>query len=258
MTAEPTYRLEGIVHAKADAMEDFVGPLDVILVLLSKNKVEIKDVKIAVILEQYLDYLEQMKKMDLEIASEFISMASYLIYLKSKTLLVADDEPDTEMEQFLKSLETRKMQEEHVKVQSLAQILGPRYESGKNLMAHQPEPLPPDKTYRYVHSPEDLTAALRAIIVRTEQKLPPPAASFEGIVGHEPYPVEEKTGEIIKRLLKNGVMKLKNLFIGSRSRSEIVATFISILELSKGNRITLAGDDDDCTVSCTGGDGSDG
>ena len=64
---EPQYRLEGIVHTKAEIMEDFEGPLDVIFELLSKNKIEIQDVSITAILEQYLAYLEEMKRMDMEV-----------------------------------------------------------------------------------------------------------------------------------------------------------------------------------------------
>ena len=87
--ALPQYRLEGIVRTKTELMEDFEGPLDVILELLSKNKIEIQDVSITAILEQYLSYLEEMKRLDMEIASEFITMASHLMLIKTKMLLSA-------------------------------------------------------------------------------------------------------------------------------------------------------------------------
>ena len=77
---EPRYHLGSVVHAKGETLEDFDGPLDVILLLLSKNKIEIQDIQISAILEQYLAYLDEMKRMDMEIASEFIAMASYLVY----------------------------------------------------------------------------------------------------------------------------------------------------------------------------------
>ncbi len=249
MASSPTYRLESVVKAKSDVLEDFVGPLDVILLLLSKNKIEIKDIKIAEILDQYLQYLDQMKRMDLEIASEFITMASHLVYLKSKTLLtVGDDEPDSEMEQFIKSLEQRQNQESYAQVKALTQQLRPMYESSKNLLPHQPEPLTPDNTYKYQHDPEDLVDALKTIVLRTEQKLPPPVSEFEGVVGREPYSVDEKMIDIIRRLAKNGVMRLSSLFRFSRTRSELVATFLSVLELCSKGRINLAGQDNDCTV----------
>ena len=81
---QPQYRLEGIVHTRSEQMEDFEGPLDVIFLLLSKNKIEIQDVSITAILEQYLAYLEEMKRLDMEIASEFITMASHLMLIRPK------------------------------------------------------------------------------------------------------------------------------------------------------------------------------
>ena len=84
---EPRYHLEGIVRTRDAGVEDFEGPLDVIFLLLSKNKIEIQDVSITAILEQYLNYLDTMKRLDMEIASEFITMASHLMLIKTKMLL---------------------------------------------------------------------------------------------------------------------------------------------------------------------------
>ena len=112
--------------------------------------------------------------------------------------------------------------------------------------------MPVNKTYRYVHKPEDLLRAMTAVLERVDHKLPPPMAAFEGIVGREPYPVADKAGEIIQRLLRFGVTRFRALFQGNRSRSEIVATFIAVLELCKARRLRLAGTESDCTVTCTG------
>ena len=79
----PNFFLEGIVKNK-DELENFEGPLSLILLLLSKNKIEIRDISISDILEQYLDYLDQMQNMDLEIASEFVQMAAHLLYIKTR------------------------------------------------------------------------------------------------------------------------------------------------------------------------------
>ena len=96
--SEPQYRLEGIVRAKGDLMEDFEGPLDVIFLLLSKNKIEIQNVSITAILEQYLAYLDEMKRLDMEIASEFITMASHLMLIKTKMLLSAAEQEEAQSE----------------------------------------------------------------------------------------------------------------------------------------------------------------
>ena len=89
---EPNYHLEGIVRTRTEEMEDFNGPLDVILLLLSKNKIEIEDVSITAILEQYLAYLDEMKRLDIESASEFITMAAQLMFIKTRMLLSLEDE----------------------------------------------------------------------------------------------------------------------------------------------------------------------
>ena len=95
---EPQYRLEGIVRTKSELMEDFEGPLNVIFLLLSKNKIEIQDVSITAILEQYLAYLEEMKRLDIELASEFITMASHLMLIKTKMLLSTAEAVEAETE----------------------------------------------------------------------------------------------------------------------------------------------------------------
>lgn len=248
----PTYRLEGVI--KAETMEDFVGPLDLILLLLSKNKIEIKDIKISLILEQYLDYLDKMEKMDLTIAGEFIAMASYLLQIKTKMLLAASEEEAelSEMELLIQSLEQRSRQELYQKVKEMSEEMSERGEKGQDFITKPPEPLAADNTYRYEHDKDDLIRSIITLFTRSERRMPPPIASFEGIVGREPYPVQQKTEEIIKSLIKNGIMRIKSLFKGSKSRSEVVATFVSILELCRRRAINLAGDDENCTVTYIG------
>ena len=121
-------------------------------------------------------------------------------------------------------------------------FLEPRNEVGRSLFTKEPEPLRRDESYRYQHVPADLLKALDIISERSQQRLPPPTVNFKGIVGKEPYSITKKTGELMRRLLLRGVEKLKNLFKGNRSRSEIVATFISILDMCKNNTVTLEDD----------------
>ena len=87
---------------------------------------------------------------------------------------------------------------------------------------------------------------MTAVLSRLDNKLPPPVSAFQGIVGREPYPVADKAGEIIKRLITFGVTRFRALFKGSRSRSEVVATFLAVLELCKARRLLLAGTESDC------------
>ena len=242
--SEPRYHLEGIVRTRTELMEDFEGPLDVIFLLLSKNKIEIQDVSITAILEQYLAYLEEMKRLDMEIASEFITMASHLMLIKTKMLLSAAEaaEAESELDLLRRSLVERKRREAMEQIRLAVSELEPRNEIGRCLFAKEPEPLRRDRTYRYQHDVKDLLRALDAILERSERAMLPPVSNFTGIVGKEPYPVTKKSGEVLRQLLLRGVERLKNLFRGNRSRSEIVATFLAILELCRTSAVTLEDD----------------
>ena len=241
---EPQYRLEGIVHTRSEAMEDFEGPLDVIFLLLSKNKIEIQDVSITAILEQYLAYLDEMKRLDMEIASEFITMASHLMLIKTKMLLSAAEqaEAESELDQLRQSLIERQRREAIDQIRLAIAVLEPRNEVGRCLFIKEPEPLRREQGYRYNHEPEDMLRALEEIAERNQRRLPPPTVNFMGIVGKEPYPVTRKAKEVIRMLVLRGIERLKNLFRGNRSRSEIVATFLAVLELCKLNSVCLEDD----------------
>ena len=242
--AEPQYYLEGIVHTKTEEMEDFQGPLDVIFLLLSKNKIEIQDVSITAILEQYLAYLEEMKRLDMEIASEFITMASHLMLIKTKMLLSAAEqaEAESELDQLRQSLLERRRKEAMEQIRLAVTFLEPRNEIGRCIFTKEPEPLRKDKTYRYRHERKDLLRALDTIAERSSKQLPPPVSNFRGIVGKEPFPIAVKISQVLQKLMLRGVSRFKKLFQGSRSRSEIVATFMAVLELCKTNRVVLEDD----------------
>lgn len=242
--AEPQYKLEGIVHTQSEVREDFEGPLDVIFLLLSKNKIEIQDVSITAILEQYLAYLDEMKRLDMQIASEFISMASHLMLIKTKMLLSAAEqaEAENELDLLRQSLIERRRKEAMEQIRAAVSQLEPRNEIGRCLFTKEPELLRRDSTYRYKHSVVDLLRALDTIAERSQRQLPPPTANFKGIVAKEPYPVTRKAGEVLRQLVLRGVERLKSLFRGNKSRSEIVATFLAILELCKTNSVILEDD----------------
>ena len=254
----PIYHLEGVVKAKEEQMEDFVGPLDLILHLLSKNKLEIKDIQLSLILDQYLEWMDRRKEMDLEVASEFAAMAAHLIYIKTRMLLsIHDEEAMSEMEQLIATLEAHQRNENYLKIKAVVPQLDRRYQVGRDYLTKVPEPLRPDRTYRYVHDREDLLRAMAAVLDRTDHKLPPPVSAFQGIVGREPYPVADKAGEILRRLVRFGVTRFRALFRGNRSRSEVVATFLAVLELCKAHRLRLAGTEEDCTITSTQGEQGD-
>ena len=215
---------------------------------------EIKDIQISLILDQYLAWMDQRKELDLEVASEFVTMASQLLYIKTRMLLsIHDEEALSEMEQLIATLEAHQRNENYLKIKEVVPQLDQRYTYGRDFLTKEPEPLQPNKEYRYVHPKEDLKKAMLAVLARSDHKLPPPVSAFQGIVGREPYPVAEKAMEILNRLLHLGVTRFRSLFRGSRSRSEVVATFLAVLELCKAKRLRLAGTAEDCNRHQHGG-----
>jgi len=249
----PIYHLDKVVKDKAEGLEDFDGPLDLILHLLSKNKIEIRDIQISLLLDQYLEWMEKRERLNLEVASEFVAMAAHLVYIKTRMLLsVNDEEAMSEMEQLMAALEAHQYHESYLRIKGIVGELSRRYEYGRDYISKPPEAVRTDKTYRYVHNKRDLVTAMRSVLSRLDERMTPSEAAFEGIVGREPYPVSEKARAIVERLVQFGVTRFRALFQTSQSRSEVVAAFLAILELCKAGQIYLAGTADDCTVTCTG------
>lgn len=220
-------------------LEVFDGPLDLLLHLLSKNKVEIKDIPIASILDQYLDYIRQMQEFDLEVASEFITMAAQLMYIKSKMLLPVYEEEQQEdpraalVEALL----------EYQRIKEAGSVLSLRAQIGRDLFVKGQEPLEKENLpFSGSYSSEVLTRALEDILTRAERKLPPPITAFQGIVGRETVPVDEKLQEIVRRFVKQPVLRFLDLTLATQSRSEIVAVFLAVLELSKVHKIMIEED----------------
>ena len=234
-----------------ETLQDFEGPLDLILFLLSKNKIEIQDIPIALILDQYLAYLEKRQQMDLEVASEFVTMAAHLMYIKTRMLLsIEDEEAQNEMDELIKSLEERQRGEAYAKVRKLTERMGVMSEFGRNVMTRNPEPMERGKIYEYDQEPGDLIIAMQEVMDRRGRVDTPPLKAFDEIVRREPYPVENKAREIVERLKKGGITRFLLLFRGSKSRSELVATFMAVLELCRNRVIKLVGGIEDCAVSC--------
>ena len=166
----PNFRLEGIVHEK-DELQDFEGPLSLILMLLQKNKIEIRDLKISEILDQYLAWMAQMQSMDLEIASEFVQMASHLLYIKTRTLLTAEEEV-SELEVLMESLEQLKAKDNLAAIREVVPELKKASELGMLYFPKLPEPLPESaREYRYRHEWVDLLEAPLAEFPRDEKVL---------------------------------------------------------------------------------------
>ena len=247
----PIFKLEGVLQERnEEELQDFEGPLDLILFLLSKNKIEIQNIPIALILDQYLAYLEQRKRLDLEVASEFVTMAAHLMYIKTRMLLsLEDEEAQSEMDELIRSLQERQQKDTYLRVKMLTESMASMAEFGRNTMTRNPEPMERGAIYEYDHDKSDLVRAMEAVSDRSDRLAPTSTEAFSGIVRREPYPVADKAKEIVNQLKNFGITRFLLLFRGSRSRSEIVATFIAVLELCRAKFIHLAGSDTDCTVN---------
>ena len=173
-------------------------------------------------------------------------MASHLKLIKTKMLLSAAEaaEAESELDLLRQSLIDRQRKEAMEQIRMAITVLEPRNDVGRCMFTKDPEPLRKDHSYRYQHEPADLLKALDNIAERNQRRLPPPTVNFKGIVGKEPYPVTRKAKELVRTLILRGIQSLKNLFKGNRSRSEVVATFLAILELCKTNNVNI---DDDAT-----------
>lgn len=215
-------------------LEVFDGPLELLLHLISKNKVSIYDIPIAMILDQYMDYIDDLKKMDMDVSSEFIEMAAHLIYLKSKMLLPKEenDEEDPRLSLVLALEEYKRYKTILPKLSEMAKGFGKTY-------VRQQEAFEVDKTHKLTYESTVLYDAYMAIFDRQKRVLPPPVKSFDGIVGRQIASVPVKIISILRTLKRNIKISFTSLFKKAKSRTEIVATFLAVLELTKSKHVSL-------------------
>ena len=246
----PVFRLEGIVKA-SDETTDFEGPLTLILSLLSKDKIEIRDISISLILEQYLAYISEMESLDLDIASDFVAMASHLTYIKTKMLLSGGEEV-TELEQLISSLEQLQRGDIYTQIKLASETLSALYTRGGSMMPSPPEYLPQDNEYCYEHVDTDLYNAVLSVIGREnmflESRNPKQVVYPRRIV----YPISDKISEIVETLKQYGDRLVSEVFRQSKSRAEVVATLIALLELCRVGVIFLTGDFDEMMITFIG------
>lgn len=227
-------------------LEVFDGPLDLLLHLLSKNKVEIQDIPIAEILEQYLDYIRRMQEFDLEVASEFITMAAQLMYIKSKMLLpvYAEEQQEDPRAGLVEALL------EYQRIREAGSALSLRGQIGSDLFVKGQEPLEKCKAdVQYSYDSTVLVRALENILGRAQRRMPPPVDAFRGIVGHETVPVDDKIRDVIRQFVYRERLSFRELAFSARSRSELVAVFLAVLELSRTHKIMIEEtEDEDCVL----------
>lgn len=235
-----SFKLEGVVREQ-NGQADFEGPLSLILMLLQKNKIEIRDIKIADILDQYLEYLNEMQKMDLEVASEFVRMAAYLLYIKTKTLLSGTDDEVSELELLMQSLEALQAKDVLAAVKSVSDELGEAYKKYSLIISKPPEPLPKCAgEYQFTHQPVELLSALHDLLSAGTEKPAVDLTQIRKAIPHvEIYSVRSKSRQILERLRQRDIA-LDELYSECSSRSEVVATFVAVLELCSVGSISVS------------------
>ncbi|MDR0446487.1 MAG: segregation/condensation protein A [Oscillospiraceae bacterium] len=242
----PVFHLSGIVRTRAGT-EDFTGPLALILQMLSRNKVEIRDISISLILEQYLAYLDEMAAMDLDIASEFVTMASHLTYIKTRMLL-GEDKPE-ELEELISSLERLRATDVYVGIKAITEKFAEMYLTGAGLISKPPEYFEPDREYKYSHDKSDLSNAMLDILARSATGERVARQIRESYTTPEPYPIEDKIADISARARMHGTLTVQGIFVGCASRSEIVAAFLAVLELCRSGRVLLTEDGGELAIA---------
>lgn len=250
----PTFHLEGVVKNR-DETGDFDGPLALILMLLSKNKIEIRDISISEILDQYLAYLDEMEALDLEIASEFVQMAAYLLYIKTRTLLTSEEEV-TELEQLMTSLEQLRCRDVRESLKTVIPVLSEASEKGLLLFTRGQEPVSAGaRVYDYRHEPGELLKAVYDVFSRGgAAKIPGPPELYRLAPRRIVYGVRDKSREILESLGEKGTVPLKEFYMSAKSRSEAVATFLSVLELCSMGSLLISEENGEYTLSFAGGD----
>lgn len=215
-------------------LETFEGPLDLLLMLIKKNKVSIYDIPIVEITEQYLEIVEGIDEDKIENASEFIVMAADLLYIKSKMLLPRNEEEEEEdpREELAQRLA------EYQKFKEASKELRKSEFSSKYMVFRDEEKINfPVPEYTREHTISELLNAFNSIMARKIRRERPTKRAFSGIVGREKVSVDDMVEKICKKIKKNKRITFKTLFNEEDSKPEMIATFLAVLEMIKLNRL---------------------
>ncbi|MGN0467186.1 MAG: segregation and condensation protein A [Acutalibacteraceae bacterium] len=223
-------------------LDVFEGPMDLLLYLISKHKLNINDIPIFELVEQYIDYVRQMQEADMEIASEFVEMAARLVYIKTVSLLPVHEEA----EQLRKELSGELIEYRDCKL--IAEQLSKQTE-GFDYFEREPMVIEADMRYKRIHDPVELIRHYIDAVGRGKNKLPPPIEAFGAIVAKKIVSVNSRIVFVYRKLLKKSKVRFAEFFENSSSVSEMVATFLAVLELVKANKIHVNGEKESCTVS---------
>ena len=228
---------------KLDVLE---GPLDLLLNLIAKNKLNIYDIPIAELLEQYMAQIHEMQAADMDVASEFLEMAARLVHIKSVSLL-----PKKEEEAALKQELTGQLLE-YQQCKEAAMRLRERF-SLDGIVRAQAD-IPADLTYKRHHKPQELLSAYLSMLGKKKPPEPQkPEDTISKLITRRVVSVASQIVFVLRSLWKKRHVSLKELFRGKNDPSERVAAFLAVLELVKDKRLRVDGDGEDCEIKLTNG-----
>lgn len=217
-------------------IENFEGPLDLLCHLIDKNKMNIYDIKISEIADQYIEYINKMEELNLEVTSEFLIMASTLLYIKSKGLLPNETEAEEELteEQLIERII------EYKKYKEITQKFRENYEEFSKRFFKIAEQIElPKQKLEVEYSEEILPDIYKGIIERNNEKINQNAKNIEKIAIVETYTVASKVKEMFKELIKKPKFVFNKLYsISKCNKQEVVTAFSGLLELSRRNKVT--------------------
>ena len=221
-------------------LDVFEGPLDLLLTLIAKNKLNIYDIPISELLEQYMEQISRMQAENLDMAIEFLEMAARLVHIKSVSLLPKrEEEEELRRELTGQLLEYQQCKETAERLRALVSF---------DRLVREQSKIPADHAYKRNHAPEEMLAAYLSAMGRRRRMEPPTAESFSGIVTKRIVSVGSQIVFVLRRLWKRGRMPFQELFRGKKDSSERIAAFLAVLELVKGKRLRVEGDGDDCEI----------
>ena len=221
-------------------LEDFEGPLDLLLYLVSKNKMNIYDIEIVALIDQYVSMVNGLPVYQMESASEFIEMAARLVQMKSYFLLPKSEEAERMKEELTGMLvEYSACKEVAAQLRSMAE--------GVYTVVREPAEVELDTEYRLRHDVYLLEEAYNALQGRSHQKQPPRQEQFEPLTTAPFVSVTSRIIHVLRGLMTGRVRRLRQLFVKEGGRSQTVATFLAVLELVRAGRIAIA-DDESLTV----------
>lgn len=227
-------------------LDVFEGPLDLMLNLIAKNKLNIYDIPIAELLEQYMAQIHEMQAADMDVASEFLEMAARLVHIKSVSLL-----PKKEEEAALKQELTGQLLE-YQQCKEAAMRLRERF-SLDSIVRAQAD-IPADLTYKRHHKPQELLSAYLSMLGKKKPPEPQkPEDTISKLITRRVVSVASQIVFVLRSLWKKRHVSLKELFRGKNDPSERVAAFLAVLELVKDKRLRVDGDGEDCEIKLTNG-----